>query len=81
MEIGLKEGPLRAAHPQWGPHNKGIRRSRPRGEVGPGELGPAEKSAPGELGPISRRTRPHQPENSAPSAGELGPLQPENSAP
>ena len=22
MEIGLKEGPLRAAHPQWGPHNK-----------------------------------------------------------
>ena len=46
----------------------GIRRSRPRGEVGPGELGP-------------RRTRPHQPENSAPSAGELGPLQPENSAP
>ena len=22
MEIGLKEGPLRAAHPQWVPHNK-----------------------------------------------------------
>ena len=22
MEIGLKEGPLRAAYPQWGPHNK-----------------------------------------------------------
>ena len=51
-----------------------IRRSRPRGEVGPGELGPAEKSAPGELGPISRRTRPHQPENSAPCSRRTRPL-------
>ena len=51
-----------------------IRRSRPRGEVGPGELGPAKNSATGELGPISRRTRPHRPENSAPCSRRTRPL-------
>ena len=53
---------------QWYPEKSAPRRSRPRRTWPRGELGP-------------RRTRPHQPENSAPSAGELGPIQPENSAP
>ena len=50
------------------PEKSAPRRSRPRRTRPRGEVGP-------------RRTRPHEPKNSAPSAGELGPLQPENSAP
>ena len=52
----------------------GIRKSRPRGDVGPGEVGPVKNSAPGELGPINGRTRSHQPENSAPCSWGTRPL-------
>ena len=62
-----KSAPEKSAPGELGPISRRTR-PRPRGELGPGEVGP-------------RRTRPNQPENSAPSAGELGPLQPENSAP
>ena len=57
---------------------RGMWRTRSVGELGPGELGPTEKSTPRELGPITQRASELGPNvgELGPNVGELGPTGP-----